>query len=160
MKKKYLYFVLFIGFLIFLDQLTKQIVDIRMTVGQRIPIIDGVFAITSHRNLGAAFGLFQGQRTFFIIITIIAMVIFIYLAKSINFKDKKFYTISVGFLIAGTLGNFIDRMLNADYGVIDFLSFELINFPIFNIADILLTVGVAMLVIYVFFLEGKQNEQA
>lgn len=157
MKKNILILTCIIIGLIILDQLTKLIIVKTMEIGESIVIIKNIISITSHRNFGAAWGMFQGKIGFFIVITIISLAIFGWLCKDINFKTKKLYSIALGFLIAGTLGNFIDRI--GGEGVVDFLEFTFIDFPVFNVADMCLTFGVIMLAIYILFIESKEKKQ-
>jgi len=132
--------------LILLDQFTKFVVSTSMTLNQSISIIDNFFYLTYVRNDGAGFSLLKGQRYFFIAITIFALVIFFYLYK--DAKENKLLQFCVSLMIAGTIGNFIDRLLVGT--VVDFLDFHIFsyNFPVFNVADICLTVGVFL---YLFF---------
>ena len=139
-----------------LDQLTKLLIVKNMEIGETIPLIKGVLHITSHRNFGAAWGILEGQLTFFILITILSLGIFVFLGKDIDFKNKFIYSSSVAMLFSGTIGNFIDRI--GGKGVVDFIHFKLIDFPIFNVADICLTVGCFLLAFHIIFLEkGNEN---
>jgi signal peptidase II len=135
-------YLLIIAGLLFIDQLTKTIVMRNMDLYQSIEIIPNFFSFTSHRNTGAAWSMMEGRMVFFYIITIIAVSIFLYfLIKDGDIVNKKVYTYSLLFIIAGALGNFIDRLIYKE--VVDFLDFVIFkyNFPVFNVADILLTLG-------------------
>ena len=140
-----------------LDQLTKLLIVKNMEIGETIPLIKGVLHITSHRNFGAAWGILQGEIVFFVIITLVSFGIFGYLAKDIDFKNKFLYSISIAMFFGGTIGNFIDRI--GGKGVVDFIDFRIINFPIFNVADICLTVGCALLAVYVIFFDKPKEEK-
>ncbi len=144
--------------LIGLDQLTKFLVVTRMDEGESIPVLGKYLAITSHRNSGAAWGMLQGQMIFFYIVTVIVLVILIY----VYFKEAKnnlLLQIAIVMLIAGSLGNFIDRILFQE--VVDFVDVLLIfyDFPIFNVADSALTVGVVLMLVE-FFIMGKGEKDA
>jgi len=149
--KKYITFGAIILFVIVLDQLTKLLILQTMDLGDSIVVIENFFEITSHRNQGSAWGMFQGEMTFFYITTVFAYGFFAYLAKDVDLKKKPIYTIAVLLLIAGTTGNFIDRIRFQE--VVDFLDFIIFgyDFPIFNIADMSLVIGAIALGIDVIF---------
>jgi len=156
--KKYIIFAIIIILLIVLDQVTKTLILRTMDLGDSYVVIENFFEITSHRNKGASWGMFQGQLTFFYITTIVAYGFFAYLAKDIDFKKKPMYTIAILLLIAGTTGNFIDRILYQE--VVDFLDFIIVgyDFPIFNVADMCLVIGAFALGIDVVF-GGHHHEK-
>ncbi|MFA9557382.1 signal peptidase II [Evansella sp. AB-rgal1] len=143
--------------IIIIDQFTKWLVVQNMELRESISVIEGVFHITSHRNAGAAFGILQGQMWLFYIATVIVIgVIVYYIQKHVN--GNRWFGISLGLVLGGAIGNFIDRVLFG--AVVDFLDVYIFayNYPIFNIADSALVVGVIMLVIYVFKEEKKQGK--
>ena len=130
------------------DILTKYIVTCNMSVGDTIPLISGVFHLTYVRNTGAAFSILSGQRIFLIILpalVVLALIIYIIAKKPTN----KLLLLSFSMIISGGIGNLIDR-ISLGY-VIDFLDFRLINFPVFNVADIWVTCGAALFVILLLF---------
>lgn len=142
MKRTTLIPIGIIVLIVALDQLTKQLIARTMELGEDIIVIQNFFTITSHRNTGAAWGIFDGNMTFFYLITIVAGVLFYYLLKDADMKHKTLYTTGIILMIAGGIGNFIDRMLFQE--VIDFIDIDVwsyTTFPIFNIADIALVVG-------------------
>ncbi|GAB2561249.1 signal peptidase II [Gracilibacillus alcaliphilus] len=144
---------------IIVDQLTKWSIVVNMELGERIPVIESFFYITSHRNQGAAWGILEGQMTFFYIITVIVIGFILYYAYK-HAKDNKFLGIALGFILGGTIGNFIDRVFRQE--VVDFFDFYIFNynFPIFNIADSSLVVGVILIFILTFMEErNKKKEQ-
>lgn len=139
-----LYYYL-IAFIVFgLDQLTKWFIVKEMTIGQSIPIIEGVFHLTSHRNRGAAFGILQDQRWFFIVITLIVMFGIVYYLQKVA-RDKALVSYALALILGGAIGNFVDRLLHGE--VVDFFDFTLINYPIFNIADSAIVVGVGLMIL-------------
>ena len=128
---------------ILLDQITKYYVAHNFIQGARQKVIDGFFYLTYVRNTGAGFSILQGQRWVFIILTFIALPLFIYLYVKSD-PGHKLERFAYLLLISGTIGNFIDRVL---YGsVVDFLDFIIFgyDFPVFNVADIFITVGVGL----------------
>ncbi|KIV50548.1 signal peptidase [Aneurinibacillus migulanus] len=128
----------------FADRITKWLVVTYMEFGQSIPLWEGVFHLTSHRNRGAAFGILQNQRGFFIVITIAIIVgIIWYLWKT--HRESKLVSLALALILGGAVGNFYDRVLTGE--VVDFFDFTLINFPIFNIADSAIVIGVGLFVI-------------
>ncbi|MEI3610967.1 signal peptidase II [Pseudogracilibacillus sp. SO30301A] len=150
------YYILAI-IVIILDQGTKWIVDKKMELYESIPIIENFFYLTSHRNKGAAWGILQGHMTFFYIITVIVIIGIIYYMQK-HAKDNKLLAISLSLLLGGAIGNFIDRLVRKE--VVDFLDFIIINydFPIFNVADSALTIGVFLILIATFLDEKKAKK--
>jgi len=146
--------LLLIAGLVLIDQITKTLIRHFMMPGKSIQIIPKVLDFTYVKNRGAAWSILQDQMVFFYIITIIAVGFFSYvLFKDGDFVNKKFYTLSLVFIIAGALGNFIDRLLFRY--VVDFIHVHLpfMNFPIFNVADILLTIGTVGFAVAVLFFD-------
>lgn len=127
------------------DQLSKYFAQTILSQMRTLPLIQDVFHLTYTRNTGAAFSIFTDQQLFLILLTeIFTAVLFIVL---IILPKKKEYTIlnlSLSLIIAGAAGNLIDR-IRLDY-VIDFFDFRLINFAIFNVADIFVVCGSALLI--------------
>jgi signal peptidase II len=152
-----LFYYFIAGFVIILDQLTKWLVVRNMTEGESIQIVDNFLYLTSHRNRGAAWGILEGQMWFFYIITIIVVIGIVYYMQK-HAKGKILFSVSLAFMLGGAIGNFIDRVLRKE--VVDFLNTYIFNydFPIFNIADAALTVGVVLLLIYMFFDEIKEKK--
>jgi signal peptidase II len=148
-----LLYYLIAAVIIALDQFTKYLVVKYMELGQSIPLIADVFHLTSHRNMGAAFGILQNQRWFFIVITTV-VVIGIVISLIRLGKNQPRASLALSLVLGGAVGNFIDRAMTGQ--VVDFLDFTLINFPIFNVADMAITIGVGILLLDVF-LDGKKN---
>ncbi|XMB87344.1 signal peptidase II [Mycoplasmatota bacterium WC44] len=150
-----IYGIILIVSLVILDQVTKLIVIDAIPLYTNIPIIDGFFSLSHHVNDGAAWSIFSGQMAFFYIITIAALIIFGYYFKDVDFKNNKLYSFGISIIIAGAIGNFIDRI--RVQGVVDFLDFRIFgyDFPVFNVADICLTVGVTMFIIATIFYNEK-----
>lgn len=141
---------------IVLDQLTKWLVVKNMELGESIPIIENFFYLTSHRNIGAAWGILAGQMTFFYIITVIVIGFIVYYIQKYA-KDNKWLGLSLALVLGGAIGNFIDRLFRKE--VVDFFDFYIFNYnyPIFNIADSCLVVGVIMLIIITIREDSKQK---
>lgn len=127
---------------ILLDQTLKKIVEKYITPGVRINVINGVLYISHVRNDGAAFGILKGRNWLFVIITLVAIgFIFFYYKR---FQEIHRMRISLGFLLGGAIGNLIDRIRIGH--VTDFIDFRF--WPAFNVADIAVSTGAVMLVIY------------
>ena len=133
-----------------LDIITKRLVHKYIPKGDGIAIIDGFFNLRHDRNTGAAFGILSDQRTLLVLITIAAL-IFI-LVYSFRFSHSRWMQISLGFLLGGAVGNFIDRIYLGE--VVDFLQFGIASknlyWPTFNVADISVCIGAGMLIVYLF----------
>ncbi|MDR1606767.1 MAG: signal peptidase II [Streptococcaceae bacterium] len=125
------------------DQIVKYFVVQKIPVGKAYPIIKGVFSVTHLQNDGAAWSILAGQQWFFILTTVIVLGFAVWFLIQ-NFS-KHWYAFGLTLIISGALGNFIDR-LHQGY-VVDMFQLDFINFPIFNVADVLLTVGFAALMI-------------
>ncbi len=124
-----------------LDQLSKFLSTKYLSPDQSMPVIGGVFHLTLIHNRGAAFGVLKGQVYLFILMAVICVaLISLYLNRQRR-KRPSLYNISLGFILAGALGNLIDRLC---FGyVIDFLDFRI--WPVFNVADSAITVGAILL---------------
>ena len=140
-------FCLFIViFGVILDQLIKWYAATTLSTVATVPIIPQVFHLTYVENNGAAFSLFSGQQTFLIIITFILILGLTFLLWILP-KNTKFYSayLALTLIICGAIGNIIDRM-RLNY-VVDYFDFRLIGFPIFNLADIFVCLGSAILIL-------------
>lgn len=143
-----------IGFLttllIWLDQFTKSLAVRFLKDQEPFVIWDGVFELHYLENRGAAFGMLQGKQTFFMLIALAVLVGVVFLFVRMS-KEPKYWPVRLiaVFVLAGAWGNMIDRV-RFSY-VVDFFYFKLIDFPIFNVADIYVSVGVAVLALLIFF---------
>ncbi|MEG0391762.1 MAG: signal peptidase II [Anaerovoracaceae bacterium] len=147
-----MYYYLIILAAIVLDQLVKHFVVTNMNLNESIAIIDGFFNLTYIRNTGAAFSIFEGQQLLLIAVPGIVMLAgLIYLGR--HGKNRpKLLLFSIALIIGGGIGNLYDRIA-AGY-VVDFLDFG--RFPIFNLADIFVCVGCALLCFFVIFIDGRK----
>lgn len=132
-------FLVIIAALVVIDQWSKYLAEAYLKPIVSYPIIPGVFHLTYGRNTGAAFSILQGKQVFLIIFTmiILSMLIF-YFIKNIK-KSNRLLKLSLAFIIGGALGNLIDR-IRLSY-VVDMFDFILINYPVFNTADIFVVLG-------------------
>jgi len=137
------------------DQVTKTMVRSSMEVGQSDPVIEGVLWLTRVHNTGAAFGLFRGQQWMLVIIAVAVLAVIAYVIARVRLESPAART-ALALVSAGALGNLIDRV--ALGGVTDFL--DVGWWPVFNSADISLSVGVAILVWWVLFGKEHRNGHA
>lgn len=137
-----------------LDQIAKHLSDLYLSpVGTTIPLIPGVFHLTSTHNTGAAWGMLPGFRWLFLAMTLIVCGLLIYTMIRYRKRLSVFSRIILALLFAGALGNAIDRA--ALSYVRDFFDFRLINFPVFNVADSSLSIGCVLLVLDALFLKKR-----
>jgi len=139
-----------------LDQWTKHVAVLNLKDQEPFTIIEGVFKLQYLENRGAAFGLLQDQRLYFYfsMLLITVFVIWFYLKVPMTKKYLPLRICAV-FILSGGLGNFIDRV-RLNY-VVDFFYFELIDFPIFNVADIYVTVTMFVLLYLIFFYYKEED---
>lgn len=142
--------------IIFLDQLSKWAIVQYMDLYESIPIVKGWFHITSSRNRGAAFGILQNKQWFFIILTLIVILFLIYYIYKIH-KAQKLFALSLSFILGGAIGNLIDRITTGE--VVDFIDVRIINYPIFNLADSAIVVGVILMIWEMFFSKEAKKDQ-
>lgn len=145
-------------FVIALDQLTKYLIVKKMELGESIEVIEDFLYITSHRNRGAAWGILEGQMWFFYIVTVVVIIGIIYYIQKAA-KGKMLFGVSLGFMLGGAIGNFIDRVFRNE--VVDFVNTYIFgyDFPVFNIADSALVIGVAMLMIQMLLEERALKKE-
>ncbi|MFC4404649.1 signal peptidase II [Gracilibacillus xinjiangensis] len=139
-----------------LDQLTKLWIVQNMELGEQITVVENVFYLTSHRNTGAAWGILEGQMVFFYIITAVVIGFVIYYIQK-HAKDSNLIGVSLALVLGGAIGNFIDRLFRKE--VVDFFDVYLgsYDYPIFNIADSALVVGVILIFIGTILDERNQK---
>jgi signal peptidase II len=142
---------------ILIDQVTKWMIVKEMYYGQSITVNENFLYITSHRNRGAAWGILQGQMWFFYLITVVVVVGLIIYIQKLK-KQDKWFGIALALMLGGAIGNFIDRVVRKE--VVDFVNTYIFtyDFPIFNVADSALVVGVIIMFIMTLF-EGKMKKE-
>lgn len=144
---------------VILDQFTKHLASVHLKEKEPFVILEDIFELRYLENRGAAFGLFQNQQVFFLIsVAVITVVVIIFYRKVPMDKKYLFLRICAVFIMAGAYGNCIDRVKQGF--VIDFLYFKLIDFPIFNVADIYVTLATFFLfLLIVFYYKEEDLEQ-
>lgn len=162
--KKYLCLSILVITLVAIDQISKYLVITKMSPKKNYSIVKRIFSFEYLENRGVAFGILSGKMyliTIFVIIVMIALIYGVYILENAIMKNgsifKKFTLIQIicSFLIAGAVGNVIDR-IRLGY-VIDFIKFDFIDFPTFNVADCYVTVAAAVFfVVLVFFVSEDE----
>lgn len=142
--------------LILADQLTKLWALAELRGSEGISVITGIFELQYLENRGAAFGILQNHQVLFLLITVLAAVLLTYIYARIP-DDKKYIPLRICYvlLMAGAFGNMIDRAFRGY--VVDFFYFKLIDFPIFNVADIYVTVTMVLLMGLILFYYKEED---
>jgi len=152
----YIYIIAAIA-IIALDQITKILTTTFFELGEVKNIIPHILSFTYVKNEGAAFGILQGARVFFIIITVAVLLGAIYYIVKMR-PQSLIERWALAFIAGGAIGNFIDR---AAFGYVrDFIMVEFIDFPVFNIADCFVCIGAGLYILYAFSdIFVKKDEQ-
>ena len=150
-----MYFLLVALLVIIFDQLTKYYVVSNFYLGESVPVIENIFHWTYILNPGAAFGMFEGSRWFFVVIAIGVLFGIWYMKDEIN-EGGWMMQYGAALFGGGAIGNLIDRARSGL--VIDFFDFRI--WPVFNVADIAICVGVAMILWKVLQMEFLTNEKS
>lgn len=146
------YFIIIIAAVV-LDQLIKKLIVGTMALYETIPVIQDIFHITYIKNTGAAFSIMEGQLSVLILLPVVmtaAGIVFMFIQRK---TAHPLLMTSVALIAGGGIGNLIDRI--ALGYVVDYLDFRV--FPIFNAADIFVCTGCGLLILYVLFIDGKQD---
>ena len=141
-----------------LDQLTKYLAIINLKNHSAVVLWDGVLELNYLENRGSAFGMLQNQKFFILFIGVVFLAVILFFLFKLP-EEKKFCTVHIllSAIVAGGVGNMIDR-LRFDY-VVDFISFVLIHFPIFNVADCYIVVAtIVLFLLFLFVFEEKDLE--
>lgn len=138
--------------LFLLDQLSKYYIVKQIKEFTEHEVIKSILYITHVKNTGAAWGIFAGQQFFFLIVTFVAVFVILYYVY--QFQYNTFIVCALASIFAGTLGNFYDRIRYGE--VTDFIHVYIFDysFPVFNVADMCLTIGVLLLIVYMFFFDS------
>jgi len=141
---------------VILDQVAKQAF---WRNGQDYAIVPGWLHITLLKNAGAAFGLFQGARGFFVVASALASILIIYIGLRLP-REEVVRRVTLGMILGGAIGNLIDRLMFGE--VIDFVQIGWNGhfWPVFNVADMGVSVGAAVLLIYLLFFSSRAGAPA
>ena len=143
--------------LIAVDQWTKWLAVASLKNQANIDVIAGVFRFKYVENPGAAFGFFDNMKFVTVILSGILLLAALIILFSGKLPKNKIVYISGVLIVAGGIGNWIDRVSNGF--VVDFLDFNLINFPTFNLADCFVVVGAILLLIFVIFIYSDDKDK-
>ena len=136
--------------LIVFDQYTKNLAVIKLKDKTPFVLIDKVFELNYLENRGAAFGMMQNKQWFFLIVSVVFVSLIVFILYRMPVQKKFFIAeIILVLLLSGAIGNMIDRVVQ-NY-VVDFFYFVLIDFPVFNVADIYVTVSSVALFFFIMF---------
>ena len=149
------YFAVFLA-IVALDIGTKLWAIDALKGAPSVRLWDGVFHLTYVENQGAAFGVFKDGRVFFIVATILVLVVIAIMARKYKAKSK-ILDFGLTIVAAGAVGNLLDRILRGF--VVDFLDFCLIDFPVFNVADIAVCTGAVFVSVFIIFFEDTLKEK-
>lgn len=138
------------------DQITKFAAVTYLKPVIDIPLIDGIFHLSFTTNRGASWGILEGRRWTFVVITVISIIVMLYMLFKTKYKNSKLFCWSMALILGGAVGNFIDRVRTGE--VVDMFYIKLIDFPVFNVADIALTAGAVCLMVYILFFDGKEDK--
>ncbi|MGB2924717.1 MAG: signal peptidase II [Limnothrix sp.] len=156
LKNRWFWLVALAGLI--LDQLTKTLVlQTFSEVGETLPLLNGVFHFTYVQNTGAAFSIFSNGVHWLRWLSLgvsLALMALAWFGDRLTLWEQLGY----GFILSGAMGNGVDRFL---FGyVVDFLDFRLVNFPVFNIADICINIGIICLIINLFAMQRQPDSEA
>ena len=152
-KKNFIY--LFILLIILMDQWSKTLLTKVLTPGASHPVIENFFHISYVKNSGAAFSILQDKTLYLLVATVIILILAnIYFVMNLK-KNPLIVSVALAMIIGGGIGNLLDRW-RLGY-VIDFIDFRV--FPVFNVADIFVTLGCFSLILYLIIKEKKSGEK-
>lgn len=151
-----MYFIV-IAAIIILDQGFKQLIELNLALNQSVPLIKGILNLSLIYNYGAAFSVLQNKQVILIPITLIVSGIILFLMLRNRKTGHWSLMLSFAMIFGGGIGNLIDR-IRLGY-VIDYLEIKFFKFPVFNIADMAVVSGSALLVIYILFIETKAQKE-
>lgn len=143
--------------LVALDHITKYLALVRLKPIGNIEVTKGFLDFTFVENRGAAFGILSGQRAFFIILTaVVGAVIIYFFGKLPKTREYNWVRAALVLVFSGAIGNVIDRAFRGY--VVDFMEFTFVRWPVFNLADIYVVLGTAVLVILLLFVIKEEPQ--
>ena len=151
----YLIYLVLTVLMVLSDYFTKALAVQHLKGIATMPVIKGVFHLTYCENTGGAFSIFSGNPYLLALVSsllIVAILVYIMLKK----PKSHLLLVSLSMIVAGGTGNIIDRVVQGY--VVDFFDFRIINFAVFNVADIFVCLGMALLVLYVFLSEKAEKK--
>lgn len=153
--------------MLILDQVSKWLILKNLQLGESVSVIGSFFELYSHRNRGAAFGILQDQRWFFITITLVVLAGIIWYLQRMIRQGNKLMCWALGLLLGGALGNFVDRVRMGE--VVDFFKFHFqfsffgqeidYIYPIFNVADSAIVIAVGLILLDAIFAWRREKQE-
>lgn len=137
------------------DQLIKWVVVHHLIPMELVPVLPPVLYFDFIRNPGGAFGILPGARSILVIVALVVILAVVYIDR--KYKPGRWNRVAMGLLLGGALGNLSDRLFAGT--VVDYVYFKIINFPIFNLADVSIDAGVVMLLIGTLWPERQANRE-
>lgn len=153
------FYLIFAAALVLVDRLIKHWAVTQLQPLSTIPLIQDVLHLTYSENRGAAFSILNGKTEFLMVVNTILLLVLLYILLTRKMKHP-LAMVSISLMFAGGLGNMIDRFLYPGHFVVDYIDFRLINFAIFNFADVCVVCGVGLLMLYYLLIEGKEEKKA
>ncbi len=150
------YLVLGMAILV-LDIMTKLIAELQLKIVGTVPLWKDVFHLTYVENPGIAFGMFSNARLFFILVSVMVLILLAIVYSNTTHRTK-WFKIATALIYGGAFGNLLERI--AKGYVVDFFDFRLIHFPVFNIADIAVCVGACLMIIHFFVSEKSASQES
>jgi len=140
------------------DQISKYFITMNLKGNPPIELIKNILQFYYHENRGAAFGILQGQTIFFVFIAIVVFGVMSFIIYKIP-SQRKYIKLNIALvlILAGAIGNTLDRVIKGF--VTDFIYFKIIEFPIFNVADIYITIATFAIIIMILFLYKEDDLQ-
>ena len=154
-----MYYIILITALIIIDQWTKHLTVTKLLEGESIPLVFDFFHLTYVKNRGVAFGMLQWKVPVISIVTTLAIIgISWYLIKRVKEKENKLENVAYAFILAGAIGNMIDRISRGF--VVDMVDFRGIWTFVFNLADVWINIGVALILLAELIVSKKKKENS
>lgn len=151
-----LYAAIFVA-LVALDQFTKILAETHLADRDKVDVLLPLFGFRFVENQGAAWGMMAGRRILLIILPIVSIGVLSWFCYNSLAEDKRLLALGTLFIMSGGAGNLIDRAFRPGGAVIDFIELRFMDFPVFNVADLCVTIGVILVVVYLLFSGGKSE---
>jgi signal peptidase II len=150
-------YTIFVVALLILDQIVKYFIDSKFFEGQTLPIIQDFFHLTYVKNRGVAFGIFQGKIVIITIVSLAAVAGIVWYVRKYEKNSSRLSHYAYALIVAGALGNIIDRVIRGY--VVDMMDFRGIWSYIFNMADVYINIGVALMLLDYILQEKRKKEE-
>ena len=159
-------FLIVLGVVV-LDQISKFFIRLNLEIGEKITLIPHVVGLTRSENTGASFGMLKDARWVFMVTSVVAIaalvgILIYHYRQPASERRNTLFVVSVAFILGGGIGNMIDRLFvtgsTGEKVVTDMIELLFVDFAIFNVADSFISVGAALLCVYVVFFETKYEK--